>query len=111
VQLNLWGYQEYSSPAPSNPTMLLTSFVGYGSTSPKRQPVQISQHAVPSTLIFMDLAFILKDLLQQGALREALEVPFVRTYMVLYRAVKTYMVEVHGVAQKVSNNLLNSSYV
>lgn len=66
---------------------------------------------MPFTLVFKDLAITFHDFLQQGALREALKVLFVASYMALNRVDNIYKVEVHGVEQKMPNNRLKSAHV
>jgi uncharacterized membrane protein len=94
---------------PSDHTTLLTSFVCCGFTSPKLLPLSTSQHAVTFTLIFKNLAVIF-HFLHKGALLRALEVLFGGSYMVLQRVDKMYMVEIHAVAQKMSNCRLKSAH-
>ena len=56
----------------------------------KLRPVPASRHATPSTFIFKDLATASYVLLRHGALRGALQAPYVGPYEVLDRNDKTY---------------------
>jgi hypothetical protein len=68
----------------------------------KLRSVLASRHAVPSTLIFKDLTTSSHVFVRQGALRVALQAPYVGPYRVFHCSNKTYTIEVHGAASKVS---------
>jgi hypothetical protein len=77
----------------------------------KLRPVPASRHAAPSTFIFNDLATALHVFLRHGALRGALQAPYVGPYKVLHRGDKTYTIEVQGASKIVSIDRLNPAYI
>jgi len=64
----------------------------------KLRPVPASQHVMPSTFIFKDLATASHVFLQHGALQGALQAPYVGKYRVLHRGNTTYSIKVQGAA-------------
>jgi len=77
----------------------------------KLRPISASWHAAPSTFIFKDLATTSHVFLWHGALRGALQAPYVGPYRVLHRGDKTYTIEVQGAAKTVSIDRLKPAYV
>ena len=77
----------------------------------KLRPVPASRHAAPSAFIFKDLATVSLVFVRYGALRGALQAPYVGLYTVLHRGDKTYSIEVRGTAKTVSIDRLKLAYV
>jgi len=77
----------------------------------KLRPVPASRHAAPSAFIFKDLATASHVFLRHGALRGALQAPYVGPYRVIHRNGKTYTIEVQGTAKTVSIDRLKPAYV
>ena len=74
-------------------------------------PIPASRHAAPSTFVFKDLANALHVFLWHGALRGALQAPYVGPYRVLHRGNKTYTIEIQSAAKIVSIDHLKPAYV
>ena len=67
----------------------------------KLRPMPASRHAAPSTFIFKDLATASQVFLRHGAVREALQAPYVGPYRVLHRGDKTYTIDIQSSAKTV----------
>ena len=95
---------EFFAPSPIECTNV-TDFASW-------LPVHIGKlRPIPaSTFVFKDLATSSHVFLRQGALREAPQAPYDGPYRVIYSGDKTYTIEVHGTATKVSTDRLKSAY-
>ena len=76
----------------------------------KLRPLPAFRHAAPSTFIFKDQVTASHVFLRHGALRGALQAPYVGPYRVLQRGDKTYTTEVQDVAKTVFVDRLKPAY-
>jgi hypothetical protein len=107
----LWLPGEFFAPFPAKCTDI-TSFASRLRVHiAKLRPVPASQHAMPSTFIFKDLATASHVFLWQGALLGALQAPYLGLYRVLHRGEKTYFIKVNSAATTVSIDRLKPAYV
>ena len=102
---------EFFAPSPSEYTNVTDFASRLRVHIGKLHPVTASRHDAPSTFIFKDLATASHVFLRQGALRGALQAPYVGPYSILHRGDKTYTTEVHGTAKTISIDRLKPAYV
>ena len=74
------------------------------------RPAPASRHAAPTTFILKDLATASHVFLLHGALRDALQSPYVCPYEVLHRSDKTYTIDYQGSEKTVSIDHLQPAY-
>ena len=102
---------EFFAPSPDEYTDV-TDFVSrLRAHIGKLRAVTASRHAAPSTFIFKALATASHVFLRHGALRGALQAPYVGPYEVLHRSDKTYTIDIQGSAKTVSIDRLKPAYV
>jgi len=102
---------EFFAPSPSECTDVTDFASRLKVHIGKLRPIPASRHAAPSTFIFKDLATTSHVFLRHGALRGALQAPYVGPYRVLHRGDKTYTIKVQGTAKTVSIDRLKLAYI
>ena len=109
VQVHPCGHRGNSSPAECTDVIDFASRLWVHIR--KLRPIPASRHAAPFTFIFKDLATASHIFLRQGVLRGAPKAPYVSPYRFLHRGDKTYTIDVHVAATKVSIDCLKPAYV